>query len=78
VKRLIPIIAIALCIGSCEWFAEQDTPACKECYNVTYTIDDNTALDTTNEKTLCGGDILNWETIPADNTDTTVTRYLCE
>ncbi|PLX10662.1 MAG: hypothetical protein C0594_04640 [Marinilabiliales bacterium] len=77
-KYLIPVSFLFLLVLSCEKLAEEDTPLCNDCYNVTYRLSDDTPIDTTNEKTLCGGDIINWKTIPEETTDSTVTRYLCD
>lgn len=79
-RKIFLITGLALVMFSCEELAEEETPFCKTCYEVTYNNATNEAMDTNypfNMK-VCGGDILNWKTIEDEVTDSTTLKHECD
>ncbi len=63
---------------SCEKLAEEDTPVCKDCYEMK--MKNNQSVDTLKYQRRCGGDVIVWENIPDSNSvaDTTVIQFFCK
>ena len=63
---------------ACEKLAEEETPVCKDCYEIKYRNPD-IPKDTLRFNRLCGGDVLLWESFPDSivNADTTI-KYFCK
>ena len=80
-KKTILFIAIigGLASISCEKLAEEETPVCKNCYEIKYRNSNNLPKDTLDFKRLCGGDVIAWDNF-ADSVvvaDSTTIKYFC-
>lgn len=73
----VSVISIAF-LSSCEKLAEEETPVCKDCYEIKYRNPD-IPKDTLKFNRLCGGDVILWESFPDSivNADTTI-KYFCK
>ncbi|OFX44763.1 MAG: hypothetical protein A2046_04945 [Bacteroidetes bacterium GWA2_30_7] len=72
------IILNTIIISSCDKLAEEETPVCKDCYKFKYDKATNQLITKDGLKRLCGGDVVAWENISDDVTDSTTTKYKCE
>jgi hypothetical protein len=64
---------------SCEKLAEEDTPICKDCYEMSFHNATNLPKDTLQHYRLCGGDAIAWDNFQ-DSTvvaDSTTIKYFC-
>ena len=72
------IFATVLIISvSCEELAEEETPLCEHCYTITYKINTDSIISTSDSTKLCGGDIFAYKNFGDIETDTTVTKHYC-
>lgn len=70
------LLAIAF-LSSCELLEKEETPVCKDCYKYKYNSS-NQFVSKDEYKRLCGGDVLNWESIPDEVVDSLTIKYKCE
>ena len=77
-NTLLFLLIVSIFIISCDKLAEEDTPVCKDCYQMKYK--NTQLLDTLKYQRLCGGDVVVWENIPDSNSvvDTTVVQFFCK
>ncbi|OFX33521.1 MAG: hypothetical protein A2X08_08395 [Bacteroidetes bacterium GWA2_32_17] len=76
-NHLLFLLIVSIFIISCDKLAEEDTPVCKDCYQMKYK--NTQLLDTLKYQRLCGGDVVVWENIPDSvvTADTTI-KYFCK
>lgn len=75
-NNLLFLLIASIFIISCDKLAKEDTPVCKDCYQMKYK--NTQPIDTLKYQRLCGGDVVVWENI----TDSivaadTVIKYFC-
>jgi len=77
-KNILLILFIGLGFIGCDKLAKEDTPVCKDCYQMKFK--NNLPKDTLKYQRLCGGDVVVWENIPDSNSvvDTTVVQFFCK
>ncbi|NCO55785.1 MAG: hypothetical protein GW876_10370 [Bacteroidetes bacterium] len=77
-NTLLFLLIVSIFIISCDKLAEEDTPVCKDCYQMKFK--NNLPKDTLKYQRLCGGDVVVWENIPDSNSvvDTTVVQFFCK
>ena len=77
-NTLLFLLIVSIFIISCDKLAEEDTPVCKDCYQMKFK--NNLPKDTLKYQRLCGGDVVVWENIPDSNivVDTTVVQFFCK
>ena len=73
---LFSLLSMAVFVG-CEKLAEEDTPVCKDCYEVVYSTPTNQALDTPDFKRLSGGEAIMWENFADSINDSVTVKYFC-
>ena len=75
---LFTAIVSGFAFASCEKLAKEDTPVCKDCYEIKYRNPD-IPKDTLDFKRLCGGDVIVWDNFADSivNADTTI-KYFCK
>lgn len=72
------LFIVSITLSACDKLAEEETPLCKDCYRYKYDKATNNLISKDNQKRLCGGDVLAWENLSEDVTDSTITKYKCE
>ncbi|PIX35926.1 MAG: hypothetical protein COZ59_03825 [Bacteroidetes bacterium CG_4_8_14_3_um_filter_31_14] len=77
-NTLLFLLIVSIFIISCDKLAKEDTPVCKDCYQMKFK--NNLPKDTLKYQRLCGGDVVVWENIPDSNSvvDTTVVQFFCK
>jgi len=77
-NTLLFLLIVSIFIISCDKLAEEDTPVCKDCYQMKFK--NNLPKDTLKYQRLCGGDVVVWENIPDSNSvvDATVVQFFCK
>ena len=77
-NTLLFLLIVSIFIISCDKLAEEDTPVCKDCYQMKFK--NNLPKDTLKYQRLCGGDVVVWENISDSNSvvDTTVVQFFCK
>lgn len=63
---------------SCEKLAEEDTPVCKDCYEMSYYNSNNQPKDTIQFHRLCGGDVIAWDNFTDSVADSVTFKYFCQ
>ncbi len=77
--KFIWILAMSFVgLVGCEQLTEEDTPVCKDCYSVIEDKSTGAEIEKSEIKRLCGGDIIAWENLLEESTDTTVTNFHCD
>ena len=61
-NTLLFLLIVSIFIISCDKLAKEDTPVCKDCYQMKFK--NNLPKDTLKYQRLCGGDVVVWEIFP--------------